>query len=386
MQFNEHISGSRIRLTGLLLLVLLSLRLTAQAPAGYYDAASGLSGEALKTALYDIIKGHTTVSESSIWNHFQNTDKKSNGAVWDMYSSYEFTFTTSQCGTYNNEGDCYNREHSWPSSWSGNASPMNTDLFHIYPTDGYVNGIRGNLLFSEVGSANYTSTNGSKRGSSVTAGFSGTVFEPINEYKGDFARTYFYMATRYENLIAGWTSNTTETQAMLAGNSYPAFKQWYIDLLISWHLADPVSQKEIDRNNAVYGIQGNRNPFIDQPEYVNYIWGTGLADEPQYHVTGFSANTITLNWTDATGPTLPDGYLVRMSATDFSNIAAPVDGTAISDDFWNKNVAYGRQSVTFGGLTPGQEYYFKIFSYKGSGASIDYKTDGSIPQTSIQAN
>jgi hypothetical protein len=149
---------------------------------------------------------------------------------------------------------------------------MQSDLFHVYPTDGKVNGIRSNWPFGEVGNTTQVSTNGSKLGTSSFTGYSGTVFEPINEYKGDFARTYFYMATCYENLIGNWVSNGN-AGSVLSGNSFPAYDQWYLNLLAKWHQQDPVSTKELDRNNAVYAIQGNRNPFIDHPEYAGTIWG-----------------------------------------------------------------------------------------------------------------
>ncbi|MBW6537313.1 MAG: endonuclease [Mariniphaga sp.] len=371
---------------------------TAQAPAGYYSSASGLSGEALKTALHQIINDHTVVSYSSIWTHFQTTDAKPNGKVWDMYSDlpgnppYEYTFATDQCAltSVENEGDCYNREHAFPRSWYGEGSnedpPMFSDLHHVYPTDAWVNELRNYYPFGVVSSPTTTTQNGSKLGPNTTNGYSGTVFEPIDDYKGDFARTMFYMATRYQDLLQGWFANSSFGSLVLDGSSHPGLKEWYLDLMIQWHLQDPVSQKEIDRNNAVYAIQGNRNPFIDQPEYVNYIWGSGLAGEPMYHVQGFSANTITLTWNDATGAVLPDGYLLRMSETGFEAIADPVDGTPVSNDFYNQNVPYGKQTATFGRLNPGQVYYFKIFSYKGSGTAIDYKTDGPVPQTNIQAN
>jgi endonuclease I len=354
-----------------------------QIPAGYYDSAEGLNGEGLQAELHNIINGHTIVTYTSIWIHFQNTDAKSNGKVWDMYSDfpgnplYEYTFTDDQCGTYNQEGDCYNREHSFPASWYGDQSPMNTDLFNIYPTDGYVNGQRANYPFGVVNSPSWTSQNGSKRGNNSTTGYSGLVFEPIDAYKGDFARTMFYMATRYYGEDAGWPGSDMTQGAQLL--------PWAQELMMVWHEQDPVSQKEIDRNNAVYGIQSNRNPFIDHPVYVNYIWGEGMAAEPENHVTNFSANTITLNWSDAVGPVFPDAYLVRMSAAGFGDIATPENGTSVSDDFRNKNVPYGTGTVTFGGLTPGVTYYFKIFGYTGSGGSITYKTDGTIQQTSITA-
>lgn len=241
----------------------------AQIPSGYYDDAQGQSGAQLKTALYQIIKGHSVQSYTpGVWNAFATTDVKANGKVWDMYSNYEWTLGTNQCGTYSGEGSCYNREHSFPKSWFGDVSPMNTDLFHIYPTDGYVNGKRSNYPFGEVSSPSWTSTNGSKLGPNALAGYSGTVFEPIDEYKGDFARSYFYMATRYEDVISGWNS------VVLDGSTYPVYTEWYLDMLISWHEQDPVSQKETDRNNAVYAIQHNRNPYIDHPEYVATVWGT----------------------------------------------------------------------------------------------------------------
>lgn len=254
----------------------------AQPPQGYYNPASGKSGTDLQLALHDIIKNHTAVSYATLWTSFQTTDKKPNGKVWDMYSDipnvtppYEYTFITQQCGSsYSGENSCYNREHSWPKSWfGGDIAPMYTDLFHIVPTDAHVNGMRGNYPYGEVGTASWTSRNGSKLGNCVTPGYSGLVFEPRDEYKGDFARNYFYMATRYYTEDASWPGSE-----MVTGSQ---FKPWAKVMLLLWAQKDPVSQKEIDRNNAVYVIQKNRNPFIDQPEYANSIWGinTGLSME-----------------------------------------------------------------------------------------------------------
>ena len=188
----------------LIVTLLLSAYSFAQIPAGYYDGLEGIQGEPLRSALFQIIKNPNVESYDGLWGAFEDTDLKSNGKVWDMYSdvpggtpSYEFTFVSDQCGNYGGEGDCFNREHSFPKSWFNESTPMYSDLFHLYPTDGYVNGMRSNYPFGEVGSASYTSTNGSKRGSSNYPGYSGTVFEPIDDYKGDFARSYFYMLTCY---------------------------------------------------------------------------------------------------------------------------------------------------------------------------------------------
>lgn len=244
---------------------------TAQ-PAGYYNGTEGLTGVALRSALHNIIKDHQALSYSALWSAFEDTDKKSNGKVWDMYSDipagtppYQYTFITDQCGNYSGEGDCYNREHSWPKSWFNDGTPMITDLFHIYPTDGYVNGKRSNYPFGEVGSASWTSLNGSRLGNNSYPGNSEVVFEPIDAYKGDFARTYFYMSTRYYTEDAGWESN-----GMVSGAN---LNTWARNMLLEWHHSDPVSQKEIDRNNAVYSYQSNRNPFIDHPEFADKIWG-----------------------------------------------------------------------------------------------------------------
>ncbi|MNY16277.1 Extracellular ribonuclease precursor [compost metagenome] len=138
-------------------------------------------------------------------------------------------------------------------------------------TDGYVNGRRGNWPYGEVGTVSWPSLNGSKLGSSKLNGYGGTVFEPINEFKGDIARIYFYFATRYENQIQGFTYD------MYDGTKTKVFAEPFLNMLLRWHQQDPVSLKEIDRNNAVYNYQGNRNPYIDHPEYIAQIWGTVMA-------------------------------------------------------------------------------------------------------------
>jgi endonuclease I len=248
-------------------------------PPGYYSSANGLTGTALQQVLHDIIDNHTVVEYSSLWTHFQSTDKNSDGKVWDMYSdipggtpAYTYIFVTGQCGSYSKEGDCYNREHSFPNSWFGDeVYPMYTDLFHLYPTDGYVNNKRGNYPFGVTNTAGWTSMNGSKLGPSSYSGYSGTVFEPVRGYKGDFARTYFYMAVRYYGEDSGWPGSDMVTGSQL--------KPWALKMMMEWDIADPVSQKEKDRNEAVYLIQGNRNPFIDNPLYSGLIWGTQSGTE-----------------------------------------------------------------------------------------------------------
>ncbi len=250
-----------------------------QIPPGYYDNAAGLNGTQLQDTLHAITDDHTVATYSDLWDLFEQTDKKPNGKVWDIYSDipggtppYQFNFFLDQCGNYTMEGDCYNREHSFPKSWiGGSIYPMYSDLFHIYPTDGYVNNKRANYVYGEVGNISWTSLNGSKLGDCISPGFSGMAFEPVDDYKGDLARSYFYMATRYYGEDSGWPGSD------MFDGSQP--KSWALELLRNWHEYDPVSQKETDRNNAVYGIQGNRNPFIDHPEFVDMIWFYTAIDE-----------------------------------------------------------------------------------------------------------
>ena len=260
------------RTSALNMLLLLALQLMAQGPNGtgtYYQNADGEKGSALKTAMWAIIKDPQTVGYSGLWNAYRTTDKRDDGKVWDMYSSITNYDFDDHGSSFPYEGSGYNREHSFPRSWfGGEVEPMNSDVMHIVPTDGYVNNRRNNYPFGETTNPTYTSDGGfSKLGPSSISGYSGTVFEPNDEYKGDFARIYFYMVTCYEDRISSWDSD------MLSGNKYPAFTTWALDMLLRWAEEDPVSQKEIDRNNAVYKWQGNRNPYVDYPGLEQYVWG-----------------------------------------------------------------------------------------------------------------
>lgn len=285
--------------TSFLTFTLLALTATtsfAQGPndsGTYYQAADGKKGAELKTALCGIIYNRTERTYGDLWTDFKTTDKRADGKVWDMYSGISnYTFGTDQAGNYSGEGEQnggkYNREHSFPKSWFGASKteipPMYTDLFHLYPTDGYVNGRRSNYPFGETTGNNYKSKNDfSKLGTCTYPGYTGKVFEPNDIYKGDFARTYFYMVTCYEEKIAKWytdygvggSGDTKEgVLATLDGNAYPGLSPWQLEMLMKWSKNDEVSEKETNRNKAVYGIQNNRNPFIDYPGLEEYIWGS----------------------------------------------------------------------------------------------------------------
>lgn len=260
---------------------------TAEYHAGakYYASTKNLTGYALKTALHKIIKSHTDQGYWAVWGFIAKHDidryYEQDATVLDVYSesphgvdAHSFTPKSHQCGNYVKEGECYNREHSFPRSWFNSADPMFSDIHQLFPTDGYVNEMRSNFAFGEVGKVQLQSRNGSKLGKSKTQGYRGIVFEPIDEFKGDIARAQLYMAVRYEDQIASWEKNNSRGDVALDGTSDRVYEQWYLDLLLKWHEADPVSQKERDRNDAAYDYQGNRNPFVDNPQWVELIWVT----------------------------------------------------------------------------------------------------------------
>ncbi len=262
----------------------MGLAAMAQAPNNtgtYYKNADGKTGAALKSALSQCIYNRTERSYGDLWTDFEKTDKRSDGKVWDMYSgtnNFEFGVNQDRGSGGGSEGQYYNREHSFPKAWfGGKVPPMYTDLHHMYPTDKLINNKRSDNPFSEVDKVTWQSNGGfSKLGSSKTPGYSGVVFEPNDQYKGDFARTYFYMVTCYDEKLPDWYSE------MLDGTQYPGLAKWALDMLMRWAKNDPVSQKEIDRNNAVYDIQNNRNPFIDYPGLEDYIWGNKVGQAFHY--------------------------------------------------------------------------------------------------------
>jgi len=265
--------------------------------------ATGGNCDQLKTKIYNTLTvqydelSYTSSTNFDVWDAILIADRRLNDAgtdtiVWDMFTDIpsgtgEFEFDPcvnrddGSCpGT---EGDCYNREHTFPRSWWGGttlvADTINYDMHHITPSDKAMNTLKSNYPLGIVQTTTGTGSNGLKVGTNSTYPCgSGKFFEPIDEYKGDYARMYLYIATRYEPVIAGWASNSTEAACALSGDSYTVYNPWLLNLLLTWHAQDPVSQKEIDRNNAIYSMQGNRNPYIDNPEWVGYVWGDYLGN------------------------------------------------------------------------------------------------------------
>ena len=328
-----------------ILLILVSTVVSAQIPSNYYNSANGLTGFDLKSQLRDIISNnHDDQGYSALYTGYETTYSdnideagyEDNNSVLLLYTenpdgpdSYQYFHGSNQCGNYNQEGICYNREHIVPQSSFGSASPMQNDIHHVIPSDGFVNGQRGSLPFGVVASANWTSDNGSRRGSSNVPGYSGTVFEPIDEFKGDIARALLYFAVRYQNNV------DTYGFEMFNGTEFQVFEDWALDMLLDWHYnVDPVDAREIARNNAAYNFQGNANPFVSHPEYANLIWNPTPDNEAPTNPTNLSASnptdaSIDLSWTASTdniGVSSYDIYVDDVNSFNTSNTSFTATG------------------------------------------------------------
>lgn len=279
--------------------------LLADMPRDYYpNSLEGKNGAELKTELHNLLKNHTRLPYGSrdynqiacTWTVFKKSDVRPNGKVWDMYSNNSYNFSNGAGATKG-----MNIEHSVPKSWWGDAydetaTPLTRfkydgsyDLHHLTPSDAAANTAKSNYPLGEVDSPLFD--NGvTKVGTGQANGRATNLFEPADEYKGDFARMYLYFVTCYQDY--SWKSSAL---SMFAQNSYPTLNAYGQSLLLKWHRQDPVSQKEIDRNNAVYSFQGNRNPFIDYPNMVEYIWGDSTNYEFSFSGQSTSAPNISIS-------------------------------------------------------------------------------------------
>lgn len=277
-------------------------------PVGYYNTATG-TGYTLKTNLHNIINNNTNSSGidnyGDLWTFYTNPAMRdnyyeNNGTLLDIYSekptgldSYEYSGTGQQCGgtTPSVEGNCYNREHIIPQSVFSSNYPMYSDAHFVLPSDNRVNGWRNNYSFGKVvsttgvpctnsaasgaGSTPCYSTNNSRLGQNVnsgySSGYSGIVFEPIDEFKGDVARAILYFVTCYQDRIPSYTFD------MFNGTVNQSLTDTFLNIMLTWHQLDPVSAYEIAKNDAVYSHQNNRNPYIDHPEYACLIWSATCA-------------------------------------------------------------------------------------------------------------
>ena len=262
------------------LFFLFAVCILAQMPEYYSDKLNGKKNKELKTTLYLLLKDHTRIpygsSYGATWTVFRKSDVRPDGSIWDMYSNTRRSFPS---GTTGSNRDM-NIEHSAPKSWWGEGSDSREfqydasfDLHHLVPSDAKANMAKSNYILGEVETATFD--NGvSKVGTAYVGNQAVSAFEPADEYKGDFARMYFYVVTCYQNY--SWVSSGAK---MFQSNEYPTLTDYGKELLLKWHRQDPVSQKEIDRNNAVYSFQHTRNPYIDYPDLVEYIWGKNIGVE-----------------------------------------------------------------------------------------------------------
>lgn len=249
---------------------------------GYYDRMDGKRREALKAAAKQCVAQHTRLVYWDLPVYWQTTDvypELYNGQTrwWEMYSDQILLIRSGQSALSSFSANRMQREHSIPKSWwkkNGDVeyTPAYTDLWNLYPSQGTANQAKLNYPFGITDKPTFD--NGVTRVGPARAGYgggSGNVFEPGDEYKGDFARSIFYMAVVYDDL--DWVYSYMFRKA-----EWPTLQPWAYDMLLQWARQDPVSQKEIDRNNAVEQAQGNRNPFIDFPELGEYIWGTRTSE------------------------------------------------------------------------------------------------------------
>ena len=335
----------------------------------YYKAADGKKGAALKTALFNILryehtfldeegetqtKKFTAVPYSGLLEAYEDTDLDSDNKIWDMYSIYKKYTINNSVSSYKKEGDGWNREHSVPQSWFKEATPMKSDLFHVYPTDAAINGMRSSFPYGKVGTITQSSWGPddehpfSKLGwSTDDLGYSGKVFEPNDLYKGDLARSYFYMVTCYEGENFTYGSKPGGGAVFESGDKmkYPAMKTWALNLFLEWSHNDEIGPKEYNRNNAVYGLQFNRNPYIDYPGLEQYIWGSMTDVAFSYDNYQVPENYSIYIPGDDPGPVDPPGPSgdgnVYKRVTKTSDLE---DGAGYIIVYESKNVAMAEQS------------------------------------------
>ena len=315
----------------------------AQIPPGYYDNIDGKTDRQLKTVLSAILQDHTVLKYNDLWRYFRTTDVRDDGiTIWDMYSN-NVRYYSSVPGQSTSGLD---REHSLPKSLWGESAVVDryaaySDLMHLYPGDSQANQSKSNNILGEISSPTFT--NGVSKTGTNTYSYSGSpsqkAFEPADEYKGDFARTYFYMLTCYEDYAQQWR---TEGLYMFNKETYPVLQPWAKDMLLKWHRNDPVSKKETNRNEKVFLFQGNRNPFIDFPNLAEYIWGDSIG-----YAFNLSESYKAHDATLMTPPNLSDLYFGEIQPSETSERTVVVKGVHLS----------GNIAIMLYGDGPGSEYF-----------------------------
>lgn len=319
----------RFLLTSITMAILAATAAVAQIPQNYYSSLKGKKGAELKTAVYNIIKNATVLSYGSgtghTWDGFYSTDRLDDGQVIDRYSNDKRYF-----GSRGQSVSGMNIEHSFPKSWwGGSENQAYKDLYNLMPSEQKINSSKSNYPMGKV--TNASTDNGCTKVGTGTNGYK--LWEPADKWKGDFARGYMYMATAYQN----FTWSGTQALQILQQGDYPTLKEWAYTLYIEWAKTDVVDEAEVKRNNEVYKIQGNRNPFVDFPNLMEYIWGDSInyAFDPENTVTTSEYNG------DPTTPTEETIYNATFTSETgnftITNISGPYDGFEV----WTRDTKYG---------------------------------------------
>lgn len=318
--------------------------------AEYYGSVKNLKKEELKTALYDIVKSHKAISygsgaTNSTWWAFYVTDKTDDGQVLNRYSDETFYF-----GNRGESVSGMNIEHSFPKSWwGGDKNNAYKDLFNLYPSPSDDNGQKSNYPMGYVTDVKYDSGEGyDKVGTGMVNGKSQSCWEPGDGWKGDFARAYMYMAVCYQDLT--WVNMGLQT---LQCDTWPTLRQWAQELYTEWSATDKVDNIEVSRNEAVYGIQENRNPFVDFPFLCEYIWGDSVdvAFNPVNAVSTATDDTRYGCYEPATPSTPePSPYIYYADCTSnyggmTATIISPSDGSL--SNVWTKSSTYGWKASAY---------------------------------------
>lgn len=315
-----------------------------QSITDYYSSINwDLTGANLKTALFNKIKITTAGwSYDGLWEAYKTTDVRPDGThFWDIYSDTTmYTLNDSRINnSYKKEGDSINREHVIPQSSFNEAAPMKSDVHHVLPSDGYVNNRRSAYPHGIVtGSPTYTSNDGCKLG---TGTGNTTVFEPMDNYKGDIARIYFYFVTCYQDKMSSNSFSAFDK------STHPSIKTAYLNVYLQWAKDDPVSQKEIDRNNAAYAGQGNRNPFVDCPYAVGAIWDPSHASD--YGNKGEYTSGAGVNISKSSVSLISGGTTtISATSTDASNITWTTSNSSVASLSSNSSSSGSNITVTAG--------------------------------------
>ena len=322
----------------------------------YYRSANGKTGAELKTALFQIIRDPNVVTYGNgLKMGYVRTDTRPDGYLRDFYSDCTSYVPGSDMAAGEYEGFNYNREHSVCQSWFGSASPMYSDIVMVIPTDGYLNSRRNDNPFGEVtdqeaqvktSKTGYSRWGAPRKNLGCPAEVT-TVFEPNDEVKGDIARIYFYMATCYEDRATTFTKGKGQYVFNAEGSAYEPLQPWVMEMMMRWAALDPVDSIETARNDSVYVVQGNRNPYVDYPGLEDYVWGDRRdvpfvyddgTDEGNDDEEGSQSGTIVLNneffGVDWTGQR-PSGGVTQMKGKSGGITITYAKGTSGQSMFCN---------------------------------------------------